>query len=98
MKPIRKAIMGRYILTPEIFTILDQQKIGTGGEVQLTDAIEQLLIKQDVYAYAFDGKRYNVGEKLGFVKTTIDLALKSVDLRNELLDYLKQVVKSNELS
>ena len=75
----RMAIMGRYILTPEIFDILDQQKVGAGGEIQLTDAIEQLLSTQDVYGYAFEGKRYYVGEKLGFIKTTIELALKRHD-------------------
>ncbi|WP_342528359.1 UTP--glucose-1-phosphate uridylyltransferase GalU [Chryseomicrobium sp. FSL W7-1435] len=89
----RMAIMGRYILTPEIFTILDQQKVGAGGEVQLTDAIEQLLETQDVYGYAFEGKRYDVGEKLGFVKTTIDLALRRADLKDDVLAYLQEVLK-----
>lgn len=92
----RMAIMGRYILTPEIFGILDQQKVGAGGEVQLTDAIEQLLYSQDVYGYAFEGKRYDVGEKLGFVKTTIDLALKRPDLKDDVLAYLQEVLQDKK--
>lgn len=92
----RMAIMGRYILTPKIFGILDQQKVGAGGEVQLTDAIEQLLYSQDVYGYAFEGKRYDVGEKLGFVKTTIDLALKRPDLKDDVLAYLQEVLQDKK--
>ncbi|PJK17100.1 UTP--glucose-1-phosphate uridylyltransferase [Chryseomicrobium excrementi] len=92
----RMAIMGRYILTSEIFGILDQQKVGAGGEVQLTDAIEQLLYSQDVYGYAFEGKRYDVGEKLGFVKTTIDLALKRPDLKDDVLAYLQEVLQDKK--
>ena len=90
------AIMGRYILTPEIFDILDQQKVGAGGEIQLTDAIEQLLSTQDVYGYAFEGKRYYVGEKLGFIKTTIELALKRHDLKNDVLTYIEKLLKENK--
>lgn len=92
----RMAIMGRYILTPEIFTILDQQKVGAGGEVQLTDAIEQLLHSQDVFGYAFEGERYDVGEKLGFVKTTIDLALKRPDLKDDVLAYLQEILQDKK--
>lgn len=92
----RMAIMGRYILTPEIFTILDQQKVGAGGEVQLTDAIEQLLHSQDVFGYAFEGERYDVGEKLGFVKTTIDLALKRADLKDDVLTYLQEILQDKK--
>lgn len=92
----RMAIMGRYILTPEIFAILDQQKVGAGGEVQLTDAIEQLLHSQDVYGYAFEGQRYDVGEKLGFVKTTIDLALKRPDLKDDVLAYLQEILQEKK--
>lgn len=92
----RMAIMGRYILTPEIFAILDQQKVGAGGEVQLTDAIEQLLHTQDVYGYAFEGQRYDVGEKLGFVKTTIDLALKRPDLKDDVLAYLQEILQEKK--
>ncbi len=92
----RMAIMGRYILSPEIFRILGQQKVGAGGEIQLTDAIEQLLDTQDVYGYAFEGRRYDVGEKLGFIKTTIELALKRPDLKNDVLTYIEQLLKENK--
>lgn len=93
--PSNLAIMGRYVLTPEIFTFLDRQEIGAGGEIQLTDAIQKLNEVQTVYAYDFEGKRYDVGEKLGFVKTTIDLALENDEIKDELLAYL--VEKVNKL-
>lgn len=89
--PSNLAIMGRYILTPEIFTFLDKQEIGAGGEIQLTDAIQQLNELQNVYAYDFEGKRYDVGEKLGFIKTTIEFALQDNKLREELLAFLDEV-------
>lgn len=86
--PSNLAIMGRYVFTPEIFSFLDKQQIGAGGEIQLTDAIQMLNEIQDVYAYDFEGTRYDVGEKLGFVKTTVDLALENEEIRDELLKYL----------
>ncbi|MDQ0890927.1 UTP--glucose-1-phosphate uridylyltransferase [Paenibacillus sp. V4I9] len=86
------AIMGRYILTPKIFDILETTQIGRGGEIQLTDAISELNQSESVYAYDFVGTRYDVGEKLGFIKTTIDFALERPDLKNDLLEYLKQVI------
>jgi UTP--glucose-1-phosphate uridylyltransferase len=95
--PSNLAIMGRYVLTPEIFTFLDRQEIGAGGEIQLTDAIQKLNEVQTVYAYDFEGKRYDVGEKLGFVKTTIDLALKNEEIRKELLKYLVEKVKATSI-
>ncbi|NRG48329.1 UTP--glucose-1-phosphate uridylyltransferase GalU, partial [Bacillus sp. CRN 9] len=70
--PSNLAIMGRYILTPEIFKYLEQQETGAGGEIQLTDAIQKLNQIQRVFAYDFEGDRYDVGEKLGFIKTTIE--------------------------
>lgn len=73
--PSNLAIMGRYILTPEIFKYLDKQEIGTGGEIQLTDAIQKLNEEQQVYAYNFEGIRYDVGEKLGYIITMIEFAL-----------------------
>jgi UTP--glucose-1-phosphate uridylyltransferase len=94
-QPSNLAIMGRYLLTPEIFEFLAEQEIGAGGEIQLTDAIQKLNKIQRVYAYDFEGKRYDVGEKLGFITTTIDFALHRDDLKDDLLDYLKQ--KINEL-
>lgn len=83
--PSNLAIMGRYVLTPEIFAYLDQQEIGTGGEIQLTDAIQKLNMEQDVYAYDFQGKRYDVGEQLGFIMTTIDFALRNNQLKHQLV-------------
>ncbi|MCF3942630.1 UTP--glucose-1-phosphate uridylyltransferase GalU [Oceanobacillus alkalisoli] len=91
--PSNLAIMGRYVFTPEIFDLLGKQEIGTGGEIQLTDAIEKLNMIQNVYAYDFKGKRYDVGEKMGFVKTTIDFALENDDMKNELYEYLVRKVE-----
>ncbi|MHC0036452.1 UTP--glucose-1-phosphate uridylyltransferase GalU [Pseudoneobacillus sp. C159] len=93
--PSNLAIMGRYILTPEIFMFLDQQEKGAGGEIQLTDAIQKLNQIQRVFAYDFKGKRYDVGEKLGFVKTTIEFALQNKEINVELLEYLKQIINHN---
>ncbi|WP_026568355.1 UTP--glucose-1-phosphate uridylyltransferase GalU [Bacillus sp. UNC41MFS5] len=92
--PSNLAIMGRYILTPEIFMFLDRQEKGAGGEIQLTDAIQRLNEIQRVFAYDFEGKRYDVGEKFGFVKTTIEFALQHDDLHDDMLDYLKNLVSS----
>jgi len=89
--PSNLAIMGRYILTPEIFTHLDKHEIGAGGEIQLTDAIQALNEEQKVYAYDFEGRRYDVGEKLGFVKTTIELALQNEEMKDELYEYLMEI-------
>ncbi|WHY66800.1 UTP--glucose-1-phosphate uridylyltransferase GalU [Neobacillus sp. SuZ13] len=94
--PSNLAIMGRYILTPEIFMFLDRQEKGAGGEIQLTDAIQRLNEIQRVFAYDFEGKRYDVGEKFGFVKTTIEFALQHDDLHDDMLDYLKNLVSSLE--
>lgn len=93
--PSNLAIMGRYILTPEIFEILDEQEVGAGGEIQLTDAIQKLNVQQRVYAYDFEGKRYDVGEKLGFIKTTLDFALANEELREPLLEELKKIVQEH---
>jgi UTP--glucose-1-phosphate uridylyltransferase len=90
--PSNLAIMGRYILTPEIFMFLEQQETGAGGEIQLTDAIQKLNQIQRVFAYDFEGKRYDVGEKIGFVKTTIEFALKDPELRSELVTYIDSLM------
>ncbi|MBT2658631.1 UTP--glucose-1-phosphate uridylyltransferase GalU [Bacillus sp. ISL-18] len=92
--PSNLAIMGRYILTPEIFMFLDQQEKGAGGEIQLTDAIQKLNQIQRVFAYDFEGDRYDVGEKFGFVKTTIEFALQHEDLHKDMVDYLNNLVSS----
>ncbi|MGB3260086.1 UTP--glucose-1-phosphate uridylyltransferase GalU [Paenisporosarcina sp.] len=93
--PSNLAIMGRYILTPEIFAFLEKQGTGAGGEIQLTDAIEQLNQIQRVFAYDFEGKRYDVGEKIGFVKTTIEFALQHEELRDDLLEYLEGILNKS---
>lgn len=90
--PTNLAIMGRYILAPEIFDILETQEEGKSGEIQLTDAINKLANIQNVFGYHFDGKRFDVGEKIGFIKTTLDFALKREDLRAEILHYLELVL------
>ncbi|MCD7034496.1 UTP--glucose-1-phosphate uridylyltransferase GalU [Metabacillus sp. GX 13764] len=90
--PSRYAIMGRYILTPEIFSILDELPPGAGGEIQLTDALKVLNETQPIHAYNFDGQRYDVGDKFGFIKASVDFALEREDLRSQVLDYLNQVV------
>ncbi|WP_186667729.1 UTP--glucose-1-phosphate uridylyltransferase GalU [Sporosarcina sp. BP05] len=91
--PSNLAIMGRYVLTPEIFMCLEKQETGAGGEIQLTDAIQQLNQIQRVFAYDFEGKRYDVGEKLGFITTTIEFALQNPEINKELLMYLKKIVE-----
>lgn len=91
--PSNLAIMGRYVLTPEIFNHLDKQLIGAGGEIQLTDAIQMLNEEQQVYAYDFEGKRYDVGEIMGFVKTTVEFALKDERIKDEFKTYLNEIIK-----
>ncbi|MEK0316222.1 UTP--glucose-1-phosphate uridylyltransferase GalU [Cohnella sp. 56] len=90
--PSNLAIMGRYVLTPEIFEFLGKHEIGAGGEIQLTDAIQRLNEAQGVHAYDFEGMRYDVGEKLGFIMTTIDFALRDEELRYRLMDGLEQLI------
>ncbi|GER67965.1 UTP--glucose-1-phosphate uridylyltransferase [Weizmannia acidilactici] len=90
--PSNLAIIGRYLLTPEIFMFLDKQEKGAGGEIQLTDAIQQLNQIQRVFAYQFEGKRYDVGEKLGFVKTTIEFALQDENMKDELQTFIKEIM------
>ncbi|MBG9558411.1 UTP--glucose-1-phosphate uridylyltransferase [Cytobacillus firmus] len=88
--PSNLAIMGRYILNPEIFMFLEQQELGAGGEIQLTDAIQKLNQIQRVFAYDFEGVRYDVEEKFGFIKTTIEMALQDDGLRDELVGFLEE--------
>ncbi len=90
--PSRLAVMGRYVLTPEIFELLETQTAGRGNEIQLTDAIKRLMERQAVYAYDFDGTRYDVGNKIGFIKATVDFALKRDDLKDDVMEYLKSLV------
>ena len=88
--PSNYAIMGRYVLTPEVFEFLGEHQLGAGGEIQLTDAIQKLNKVQPVYAYEFDGRRFDVGEKFGFIETTIEFALKRPELRNQLLELFEK--------
>jgi UTP--glucose-1-phosphate uridylyltransferase len=96
--PSKYAIMGRYILTPEIFDILDKTPSGAGDEIQLTDAIKELNKMQSVLAYNFQGKRYDIGDKIGFIKATIDFALQREDLSNDVLDYIKKIYESKYIN
>ncbi len=96
--PSNLAIMGRYILTPEIFRFLEEQKIGAGGEIQLTDAIQKLNEIQRVFAYNFEGKRYDVGEKIGFIKTTIEFAMKNEELKQELIQFMEELIKEERIT
>lgn len=88
--PSNYAIMGRYVLTPEIFEFLGEHQLGAGGEIQLTDAIQKLNESESVYAYEFDGRRFDVGEKFGFIETTIEFALKRPELREQLLELFEK--------
>jgi UTP--glucose-1-phosphate uridylyltransferase len=91
--PSNLAILGRYILSPRIFDILNNQEPGAGGEIQLTDAIASLNQFEAVYAYDFEGVRYDVGEKISFIQTSLEFALQREDLRSQLLDYLSNILE-----
>ena len=93
--PSNIAILGRYIITPEIFNILENQAPGKGGEIQLTDALQTLATKEAIYAYNFEGRRYDVGDKLGFLEATVDFALKRPELRDDFIGFLKS--KSDDM-
>ena len=86
--PSNIAILGRYIITPEIFNILENQEAGKGGEIQLTDALQTLATKEAIYAYNFEGRRYDVGDKLGFLQATVEFAMKREELREPFIEYL----------
>lgn len=87
--PSNLAVVGRYILSPRIFEILEDTGKGAGGEIQLTDAIAELLAEEDVLAYEFKGKRYDCGSKLGYLTATVEYALKHPALKDDFLDYLR---------
>lgn len=89
--PSNIAILGRYIITPAIFECLEQTKPGAGGEIQLTDALKLLSKRESVYAYDFIGRRYDVGNKMGFLEATVEFALRRDDLKDEFSQYLKTV-------
>ena len=90
--PSRMAIIGRYILRPEIFAILQRLPSGKGGEIQLTDGLAQLVSERKVFGWEFEGERYDIGDKFGFVRATVAYALKRPDLRDRVLSYLKTTV------
>ena len=90
--PSNIAILGRYIITPAIFEILENQAPGKGGEIQLTDALKTLASQEAIYAYNFEGRRYDVGDKLGFLEATVDFALKRPELRDGFIEFLKTKV------
>ncbi|NRD76689.1 UTP--glucose-1-phosphate uridylyltransferase GalU [Bacillus sp. BRMEA1] len=96
--PSNFAIMGRYILTPDIFKYLEEAEVGYGGEIQLTDALRKLAAEQRVLACAFEGVRYDVGDKFGFLQATIEFALEREDLRETLVKYLKDLNEQQYLS
>lgn len=91
--PSNLAIIGRYLLTPEIFSVLEEQEPGAGGEIQLTDAIDTLNKTQRVFAHEFKGTRYDVGDKFGFMKTSIEYGLKHPEVKEELKNYIIQLGK-----
>ena len=88
------AVLGRYIITPQIFECLERTPKGAGGEIQLTDALVLLSEKEPLYAYDFEGKRYDIGSKQGFLQATVDFALSRDDLRDEFSDFLKEKIKN----
>lgn len=96
--PSSYAIMGRYVLRPEIFDILENQTPGAGNEIQLTDAIKKLNEQQMVVGYEFEGDRHDVGDKFGFIKATVEFALEREDLQEQVMDYLKNIVNTEKIT
>ena len=90
--PSNVAILGRYIVTPKIFEILERTKPGKGNEIQLTDALRELINEEAMYAYNFEGRRYDVGDKLGFLEATVEYALRRDELKDQFTDYLKGIL------
>lgn len=95
--PSNIAILGRYIITPRIFELLADAAPGINGEIQLTDALKRLLEFEPIYAYIFNGKRYDIGDKLGFLKANVEYALKQQDIREDFLSYLRHEVNCDTL-
>lgn len=92
--PSNVAVLGRYIITPQIFDFLEKQEVGAGGEIQLTDALNKLAKVEKMYAYDFIGRRYDVGNKMGFLQATVEFALKRPELREEFKEYLESIIKT----
>lgn len=95
--PSRFAALGRYVITPEVFKILEQTKPGKGGEIQLTDALRVMAKNGNVYAYNFKGKGYDTGNKLGYLKATVEFALRRDDIGPEFRQYLKSLLMDNKI-
>ena len=92
MAPSRFAVLGRYVITPEVFDILEETRPGKGGEIQLTDALRVMAHMGHVYAYNFQGKRYDTGDKLGYLKSVVEFALRRDDLGPGFREYLRELV------
>ena len=95
--PSNVAILGRYIITPQIFEILENTAPGKGNEIQLTDALETLIKNEAMYAYDFEGRRYDVGDKLGFLEATVEYALRRPELREGFIEYLNDLSEKESL-
>lgn len=93
--PSNVAIMGRYIITPAIFNVLEKTAPGAGNEIQLTDALKTLAVKEKMLAYAFKGRRHDVGDKLGFLEATVEFALQRENLKDDFLNYLEEIVRKS---
>lgn len=91
--PSNVAVLGRYIITPAIFRHLENTKPGAGGEIQLTDALKTLAEEEGMYAYDFEGRRYDVGDRLGFLEATVEYALRREGLRDDFMQYLRGIVR-----
>ena len=94
--PSRFAALGRYVITPDVFDVLEQTRPGKGGEIQLTDALRVMAHNESVYAYNFEGKRYDTGDKLGYLKATVEFALRRQDLGPAFKAYLKELTEKME--
>jgi len=94
--PSNVAILGRYIINPAIFEILERTEPGKGGEIQLTDALKELATKEAMYAYNFEGRRYDVGDKQGFLEATVEYAMRRPELRDDFLAYLERIVEESK--
>jgi len=94
--PSNIAILGRYIITPQIFDHIEKTVPGKNGEIQLTDALKSLMAVEAMYAYDFEGKRYDVGNRMGFIEATIEMALKRDDLRDDVMKHIKNILEREE--
>ncbi|MCB0732520.1 MAG: UTP--glucose-1-phosphate uridylyltransferase GalU [Ignavibacteriae bacterium] len=94
--PSNLAVASRYILTPDIFKALEETKVGKNDEIQLTDALKIFLSRGSVYSYTFEGKRYDIGDKLDYLKTTVEFGLKRKEFKKDFLEFLKEIIKESE--